>query len=68
MSTSDFRTFTMDENTKPDSWLNDLSNLIQKKKEENELLRKLRESLDLPATGPANQADTRIEIADDNTN
>ena len=49
----------MTENDKPDSWQNDLSELIKVKKEEKELLMKLRESID-PAgqeTGKAPDAE-----------
>jgi hypothetical protein len=58
----------MDENNKPGSWLNDLSELIKRKKEENELLQKVRISLELPKPEPGASFDTGPEITDDNVN
>jgi hypothetical protein len=67
MSISDFRYRMMDEINQPDSWLNDLSELIKKKKEENELLKKLRESLDLQEAENSRSPDSEEETADDKT-
>jgi hypothetical protein len=58
----------MDENNKPGSWLSDLSELIKRKKEENELLLKVRHSLELSKHAPGTSSDTGPEIADDNVN
>ena len=55
----------MDENEKPSSWLNDLSELIKRKKEENELLKKLRESLDLTEPEHGMESDAGEKIEDD---
>jgi hypothetical protein len=56
----------MDENNKPGSWLNDLSELIKRKKEENELLLKVRHSLELPKPDHDTRSDAGLGNADDN--
>lgn len=55
----------MEENNTSDSWLDDLTDLIKRKQEENEMLNKLRLSLDLP--GPGNEKPTTAgdDIDDD---
>ena len=65
MSITGFRFGTMDENEKPASWLDDLSELIKRKKEENEPLKKLRESLDLPEPEHGKESDAGENIEDD---
>jgi hypothetical protein len=58
----------MKEKTQPDSWLNELADLIIKKKEENELLKKLSDSLELPISGAGLPAKANDEVKKDEEN